>query len=230
MKVRAVTFDVGQVLLAFDPAFLAEKLASRGYTVDPGAIAAAEPAAWDAYGRSLRAGEAHGAGAWKVFVGAAARGGGASPSEETLAWLLADQRARNLWRRPVAGVHEVVRALQGRGVPLGVVSNSEGALHALLEQTALLDAFVCVADSGALGFEKPAPAIFEWAAARLGVATAELVHVGDSWAADVEGALGVGARAVWFPAIDDRALPPGVVAARDANELGAVIDALLDDR
>ena len=230
MTTRAVTFDVGQVLLAFDPAFLAEKLATRGHVVEASAIAAAEPAAWDAYGRSLREGGGHGAAAWKVFVAAAARGGGVEASEETLDFLLADQRERNLWRRPVAGTHEVVRELVARGVPVGVVSNSEGALETLLRQTSLLDAFTCVADSGALGLEKPGRAIFEWAAGRLGVAPEELVHVGDSWAADIEGALGVGARAVWFPALDARALPAGVFAARDASEVRAAIDRLLGAR
>ena len=228
--VGAVTFDVGQVLLAFDAAFLAEKLASRGHTTDARAIEAAEPAAWDAYGRSLREGLGHGADAWKVFVRHAALGGGAALDDETLAWLLGDQRDRNLWRRPVPGLHELVRALRARRVPLGVVSNSEGALTTLLHQASLLDAFTCVADSGALGFEKPAPAIFAWAAERLGVAPHETVHVGDSWTADIEGALGVGARAVWFPAVDDRSLPAGVYAARDATEVKGALDALLQDR
>jgi HAD superfamily hydrolase (TIGR01509 family) len=227
MRTRAVTFDIGQVLLAFDAAFLAKKLAARRIEVDVSAIVAAEPAAWEAYGRSLREGRGHGASGWKTFVRDVAAGGGAVLDEETLAFLYADQRERNLWRRPVAGMHEVVRELVRGDVPLGVVSNSEGALATLLRQTALFDAFACIADSGALGIEKPSPAIFRWVAERLGVDPRETVHVGDSWSADVEGALAAGARVVWFPALDARTLPPGVVAARDADEVRRAIAALL---
>ena len=76
-----------------------------------------------------------------------------------------------------------------------------------------------MADSGRLGFEKPDPRIFEWAAARLAVPTRDLVHIGDSWEADVRGALGVGARAIWFPADSTRELPARVAACRTAEEI-----------
>jgi FMN phosphatase YigB (HAD superfamily) len=81
---------------------------------------------------------------------------------------------------------------------VGIVSNSEGALAKLVASLGWSSDFPIIADSGVLGLEKPDPAIFRWAATRLGVAASELVHIGDSWAADVEGALDIGAQAVWF--------------------------------
>ena len=93
---------------------------------------------------------------------------------------------------------------------------NEEALHALLEQTALLDALVCVADSGALGVTKPDPRIFEWTAAQLGVAPAEIVHVGDSWPADVLGARGAGFSAIWFR---------GDAGVKDEGRIRAAADA-----
>jgi FMN phosphatase YigB (HAD superfamily) len=53
----------------------------------------------------------------------------------------------------------------------------------------------------------------------LGVPLREIAHVGDAWEADVMGALGAGAKAIWYSPTDERALPEGVVACRDAREL-----------
>ena len=45
---------------------------------------------------------------------------------------------------------------------------------------------------------KPDPAIFAIALERLGVVAGDAVMIGDSWAADVEGAMASGVRAIWF--------------------------------
>ncbi|HEU4539245.1 MAG TPA: HAD family hydrolase [Polyangiaceae bacterium] len=230
---RAVSFDFGQVLASFDPAFLARKLAERGVEgADPARFDAALPEGWRRYGEALAAGET-GETAWKALLGAVIALGGrpeaATPA--TLDALFRDQRERNLWRRPVPGMIDLARALRRRGVPVGVVSNSEGTLERLAAELGWSDAFWCIADSGVLGVDKPHPPIFHWAAERLGVAAHELLHVGDSWEADVRGALGVGARALWFlegPPGDapPRPLPEGVYFARDAAEAAAVFVAL----
>lgn len=224
---RAVTFDFGQVLGELDLAFLVAKLRERGKDADEARLAPAMPAAWAAYGASLRSG-GHGAGAWKTFVRTLLVEGGAgdAATPDVLDFLFDDQRPRNLWQKPVPGMIELARALGARGVPVGIVSNSEGRLRALVEQLGWTDAFRCVADSGELGVEKPGVAIFAWAAERLDVPVDALVHIGDSWAADVEGALAANARAVWFPAADERALDTTRVrAARDAGEVAAALRA-----
>lgn len=220
---RALTFDFGQVLASFDPAFLARKLAEWGLPgADPTRLDAALPEGWRVYGASLAAGEG-GEAAWKALLRTTITLGGSpeAAGPDTLDALFRDQRERNLWRRPLPGMIEIAYDLKRRGVPVGVVSNSEGALERLIADLGWTDAFVCVADSGALGLEKPHAPIFRWAAERLGVDASELVHVGDSWEADVEGALGVGARALWFLAghASDapRPLPKGVSFAHDAQ-------------
>jgi putative hydrolase of the HAD superfamily len=76
-----------------------------------------------------------------------------------------------------------------------------------------------VIDSGRVGVDKPDPRIFQLAAQALGVQLSEIVHVGDAWEADVLGALGAGAQAIWYAPTDDRALPEGVLACRNAQEL-----------
>ncbi len=226
---RAVSFDFGQVLASFDPGFLARKLAERGVAGDPARFDAALPEGWRVYGEALAAGES-GETAWKALLATVLARGGAPEAADaaTLDALFRDQRERNLWRRPLPGMIDLVHALRRRGVPVGVVSNSEGALERLVDELGWAGSFVCVADSGALGLEKPHAPIFHWAAERLGVAAHELVHVGDSWQADVCGALGVGARALWFLAdhpepAPPRPLPEGVDFARDAAGAAAVL-------
>ena len=221
----AVTFDFGQVLGELDTAFLVKKLRERGHDGSPEALDRATPKGWIAYGEALRSG-GHGAGAWKTFLATVLVEGGAAAAAtpETLDFLFDDQRPRNLWRRPVPGMIELARSLRRAGLKVGVVSNSEGALAELIASLGWTDDFDCVADSGVLGLEKPRPEIFHWAAERLGAAARDLVHIGDSYAADVEGALGVGARAIWFAQADGRPLDAarGRVA-RDADETKAAL-------
>ena len=189
----AVTFDFGQTLAELDLDLLANRVAERGAGLDASRAQGASAAAWAAYGAAKRQ------------------------------WLWTEQPSTNLWRRPIAGMFELVRDLCDAKVPLGVVSNSEGKLNELCTELGIRDCFSAFADSGVLGIEKPEPAIFEWTAERLRVPTSAMIHVGDAWDADVVGALGVGARAVWFAPSDDRALPEGVLRARDAAEVRAAL-------
>jgi putative hydrolase of the HAD superfamily len=73
-----------------------------------------------------------------------------------------------------------------------------------------------------VGFEKPDRRIFEHALAAMGATGADAIHIGDSWAADVRGALGAGWRAIWYgrvTASDD----PRVAIARDPAEARAAL-------
>lgn len=223
----AVTFDAGQTLVELDTVMLAARLAERGLVVDANALARAQAAAWRAYDDVVAGrvpAEAH---PWQMFMRALLAGGApdSAPGQraELAAWLFAEQPRRNLWRRLVPGMIELCDELRAAGVGVAVVSNSEGRLAELLAEVGVLERFVAVADSGALGIEKPAPGIFAWAAARLGVDATALVHVGDSWAADIVGARGVGARAIWFgPAVrpvDD----PAIASAVDAPAARSVL-------
>jgi putative hydrolase of the HAD superfamily len=139
---------------------------------------------------------------------------------EKIAQLLWDaQPTHNLWRKPIAGMFELVAELAARQVPVGIISNSEGHLAELVEELGYGALFPVIIDSGRVGVDKPNPRIFQLASEALGVPLAEIVHVGDAWEADVLGARAVGARAVWYAPTDDRALPEGVVACRNAGEL-----------
>ncbi len=108
--------------------------------------------------------------------------------------LWAEHRRFNLWRKLPDGLVAAVRELRARGVPVAVVSNSEGQLQTLFDNLGIGDAFDFVVDSHVVGVEKPDPRIFAPVLARFGVAAADTLHVGDTWATDVVGARAAGLR------------------------------------
>ncbi|MFO0567362.1 MAG: HAD-IA family hydrolase [Polyangiaceae bacterium] len=226
----AVTFDFGQTLAELDVDMLARRVAERGARLSPDRARAASPAAWEAYGEAKRSGlVAHDA--WCTFMRtllelSGVEAEGIEPqlvAAELAEWLWTEQPAQNLWRKPIAGMFELLVELTQAGVPLGVVSNSEGKLSELCSELGIRHHFAAFADSGVVGFEKPDPRIFELVARGLGAAPEDLVHVGDAWDADVIGALGFGARAIWFAPTDDRELPDRVATARDAADVRRVL-------
>ena len=106
----------------------------------------------------------------------------------------AEHRRFNLWRKVPDGLVAAVAALRARGVPVAVVSNSEGQLQTLFDNLGIGDAFDLVVDSHHAGVEKPDPGIFAPVLARFGVRAAEALHLGDTWATDVVGARAAGMR------------------------------------
>ena len=101
-------------------------------------------------------------------------------------------------RRPVDGALAVLAALTSR-VRIGIVSNNlleeQQAKIRLCGFDPYVDALVV---SGAVGVSKPDPAIFMRALEAVGSAARDAVMIGDSWAADVEGARAAGIRPIWF--------------------------------
>jgi putative hydrolase of the HAD superfamily len=106
------------------------------------------------------------------------------------------------------GAAEAVRRLAARGLPLGIVSNTGRTpgtvLRQYLERHDLLRHFRALSFSDEVGVRKPDTEIFRGTLAKLGpearIVPPEIAHVGDNPHADVEGALGVGMRAVHYAA------------------------------
>lgn len=217
-----VTFDAGQTLIDLDLPFLARRLAERGVTVEPAALEAAAPAAWARYDALVDPAAGH---PWRelmaTLLGGAGISGAAVP--ELVEWLWGEQPRANLWRAEIPGMVALARELGARGAHVAVLSNSEGRLAELLAEIGIADAFAVIVDSGKLGIEKPDPRIFAHTLAALG-ATGAGIHIGDSWPADVAGALGAGWRAIWY---GRRAVPvddPRVAVAHSVAEVRAAID------
>lgn len=226
---RAVTFDFGQTLAELDHDFLAQRARELGAELDPVAARAATVTAWAAYGANKALGHAR---AWQEMMLEVLRGGSVRPNQgeatpnfaEGVAQALwAAQPTRNLWRKPIPGMFELVAGLVEHGVPVGIISNSEGRLAELVAELGQSALFHVVVDSGRVGFDKPDARIFQHAAQALAVPLADVVHVGDAWEADVIGAREAGAHAIWFSPTDARALPPGVLACSNAAELSRAL-------
>lgn len=91
-------------------------------------------------------------------------------------------------------VRDVLATLDG--VPRAIVSNADHAmLVGILDRNRLR--FDAVVTSESVGSYKPRPRIFEVALGSLRAQPADVLHVGDSLQADVEGAGRLGLRTVW---------------------------------
>jgi|SRR5436305_4205364 len=106
-----------------------------------------------------------------------------------------------LWARLLPGTVDALKRLAETGVEIGIVSNSNGTVEAMLlahevcrvggEPGGCTQVAVII-DSHVVGAEKPDPAIFGHAFERLSVAPERAVYVGDTVGADVVGARAVG--------------------------------------
>jgi HAD superfamily hydrolase (TIGR01549 family) len=219
----AVTFDAGMTLIELDLDFLSARLRERGLAVSVSALREGVPASWRRYDELV---EVHTGHPWRAMMARLLEVAGVERElEPTVEWLWAEQPRHNLWRKPIPEMVALARELTGRGVKVAVLSNSEGKLAELLAEIGIADAFAAIIDSGRVGIEKPDARIFAHTLDAIGAT--EAVHIGDSWTADIEGALHAGWRAVWYrsrPAAGSFT-DPRVAVAHDASEVRAALAA-----
>lgn len=134
---------------------------------------------------------------------------------------------------PLEGAVETVRQLADEGVPLGIVSSAiyPRFLDWTLERFGIRDAFRQIVTSAGAGYYKSDPRIYHHSASLLGTSPDKVVHIGDSYAYDVESARVAGHRTVWLRL--GRPLPEGEPPDLILDGLtGAApaIFSLLDDR
>ena len=196
--VEAVLLDVGGVFALPHPDMVR---AALGVDFDEEAAARshyAGGAAIDALGR----------GEWSAYFTAYALEAGVPTSRlrfvlPALRKAFRDPDDVDVWSLFVPTAVQALERLRATGVSLAVVSNSDGTVERLLSDNGVCQVGVgagtsvsIVVDSGAVGSEKPDPAIFVHALDALGVAPGHAIHVGDSVHADVVGARAAGVRPV----------------------------------
>jgi putative hydrolase of the HAD superfamily len=117
-------------------------------------------------------------------------------------------------------VTPVLRDLAGRGLKLGLISNSHRCL-ASFQQHFELDGLIAAAvSSSEHGYMKPHPSIFEAALKLAGARAEESVMVGDSLTHDIEGARRIGMRGVLVDRSAETPRYPGdVVVIRTLADL-----------
>jgi putative hydrolase of the HAD superfamily len=249
-EISAILLDAGGVLVFPQPDLFRPPLAALGVSLD---IAAFERAHYQAMVVQDVAAAPPVAGTWwrEYLVGYFAACGVAEEQCRELATEVAVATMGRAWTHVGTGAMAGLRALAALGLPMGVVSNSDGSVQAELRRLGVCyapdahapdahtpDAHApdpqpagvpvgVVVDSGAVGVAKPDPAIFGFALDALGVpANGTVLHVGDSLRYDVAGALAAGLQPVHLDPHGFCPAPDGHRHIRTLAELAAWIPAL----
>ena len=204
--VRAVTFDLFDTLARFWPPreqIQAQALQAFAIEVTPEgidrgyALADAYMARENASGVPVRMRPTEATAAFFAeYERLVLHGAGVEVSRET-AWRVW-QEVRKI-RYDLALFDDVLpslRRLKELGLALGLISNINRTGPDLLQSLGLEGVLDCAITSREVGAEKPHAPIFLAALERLETTPAEAVHVGDQYASDIVGALGVGMGAV----------------------------------
>jgi putative hydrolase of the HAD superfamily len=131
----------------------------------------------------------------------------------------------------VSAAAETLSALRERGFRLAIVSNSTyNEQLGKLQRLRIARFFEHVVVSADHGFAKPDARLFEVAIKRLGVLAADVVHVGDSWAADVQGARNAGVAPLWFNRFGQSSPDSTVSQFSALSELPRLLENLANSR
>jgi putative hydrolase of the HAD superfamily len=122
-------------------------------------------------------------------------------------------------------VEPALRALSEAGLKIGLISNTHRCLSAFQEHFELDGLIDGAISSSEHGYMKPHPSIFEAGLKLLDVTAPDAVMVGDSLAADVQGAIAVGMRGVLVHRSTDPVPDAGVPVIRTLRELPALLRA-----
>jgi 2-haloacid dehalogenase len=183
---KAVVFDVGNVLYGWDPeSFLVTQIAD-----DAARLRFIEDVDLYSWHETLDGG--------RPYADAAAEMNEKFPQYAALiaAW---SERFGETISGPVPGMHALVEALDGRGVPLFAITNFSADFWPPFhdKERAFFARFREIIVSGEVRLLKPDPAIYYLALDRFGLKPADALFVDDR-EINVEGALAVGMKAHLF--------------------------------
>jgi len=222
----AVFFDVDFTLIYPGPTFQGDGYAGfcerHGMAIDPTRF----PAAVRAASSILDAAQDHAYDA-DIFIAYTRRiieeMGGAGPR--------LDDCAGEIYREWAACQHfvlyddvaPVLRELAGRGLKIGLISNSHRCLASFQEHFELGGLITAAVSSSEHGYMKPHPSIFKAALTLAGVEAHESLMVGDSVAHDIDGARRVGMRGVLVHRSSDPAPASDVPVISSMAELPGML-------
>ena len=208
-RIDAVCIDLGGVVYLPDHARMLAALARLGVAAEPEALDRAHyagVAATDDFTSDHSV--------WHAYNLAYARVHGVPDEhlDDARAILLEEFERGDVWVREIDGVRKALCALADLGVRLAVVSNADGTVEQQLRDDGIGQVgpgdgveFAAVLDSRVVGVHKPDPAIFRLALDALGAAPEHTLHIGDTPAADVEGARAAGIHPVLVDPFDHHA-------------------------
>jgi FMN phosphatase YigB (HAD superfamily) len=200
--VELFLLDAGNTVIFLDHARIAATLTRSGLAVTRERIVQCEGEAKraleDGGGTKVRWAhvDAPGARSWGKMIGTIATCAGFAEARvpDLLEVFWREHVELNLWWLVPDGLGEALDAVRACGVPVVIVSNSEGMLDALFAHLDIARHFDLVVDSGKLGIEKPDPRIWQVALAAFPTAADRVLHLGDTWATDTIGAERLGYR------------------------------------
>jgi HAD superfamily hydrolase (TIGR01549 family) len=111
--------------------------------------------------------------------------------------LVENTRQSANWDQVLPGTREALNRIR-KQYSIGVISNADGKIDAVLRRCGICGCFACITDSGIVGHEKPDPAIFQSALHQMKADPAESLYVGDVYSVDYVGAKNSGMDAVLF--------------------------------
>jgi putative hydrolase of the HAD superfamily len=229
--ISAILLDAGGVLVFPEPANLIPPLRAAG--VDPD-LATLERAHYRAMAAQDQQATPPAPGTWwrDYLLTYVAACGVAQARCEQVAIEIAQRPKRNGWAHAGSGVMDGLQALAGLGLPMGVVSNSDGTVEGDLRRVGVCYVpdgneappaavpMSVILDSAVVGVAKPDPEIFRFALDALGVPAGQTVlHVGDSLRYDVAGALAAGLQPVHMDPYGFCPAPDGHPHVRSLAEL-----------
>jgi HAD superfamily hydrolase (TIGR01509 family) len=208
--VRLLSLDAGNTVIFLDHARLAKLAARHGLVTDAATLIQAEGAAkrrlpsvapgvtssgtmvhaeWPSSGEP-------GARGWGAMVATTLVEAGlpVERAGEVIEDLWREHVAKNLWSLVPPDLPAALDAMRANGIPVVLVSNSEGMLERLFRQLGILEHFDLLLDSGIVGLEKPDPRFFQVALDHFKVPAADAIHLGDIFQTDIAGARATGMR------------------------------------
>jgi putative hydrolase of the HAD superfamily len=205
-RIDAVCIDLGGVVYLPDHARMLAALARLGVAAEPPAhdrapnpgVAAPDDITSDHE-------------VWHAYNLAYARVHGVPDEhlDDARAILLEEFERGDVWTREIHGARDALTALAALGLQLAVVSNADGTVEQQLRDDGIGQVghgdgvvFSAVLDSRVVGVAKPDPAIFRLALDAMGVDAQHTLHIGDTPAADVEGARAAGIHPVLVDPFD----------------------------
>lgn len=194
-QLTTLLFDAGETLVYLDSSAVCSILKEEGHNCVPEAIDNAKSAARSDYEQRVKSGASHEEGWFSFMVTLLEHAGIASAVAPQMVGRLRQEHDQfNLWRKVPDGLLEQLQELKPR-LQLGIVSNSEGGLVALLQRIGLASMFDLIVDSAHEGVRKPDPEIFRRALTRLNAIPQTSIYVGDIPDVDVAGAQAAGISA-----------------------------------
>lgn len=207
--IDTVFLDVGNTLVSMDYVWIRDELETVGVSSELETLKRAEAASRPVVSHAIATmGSTEGVSWFELYLKTILERLGVPAREspalvESLVTVFRGPGRERLWSWVLPGVPEALEELRSLGRRLHVVSNSDGTVERVLERQGLRGYLESVFDSHLVGFEKPDPRFFLHALETTGARADTTLHVGDLYAADIEGGRAAGVHTALVDPYDD---------------------------